>query len=763
MLGYELQKISFQKIGLILIIVLWVLAQYLFYQELDETRIIQGYQTEWETVNKETDEKTYEETLEWLIGEYDHLMEDIFSLYGETYRYWRVIMHEMEKYKYLIEYPEYIQNVLAQAEAMENSPIFKAKGSFVIDNMRKTKSAFEELTKVEISGETPECLADVLSDKVGMVLLIVQTVVLAMCVFGPEQDPEKKMLLTMQYRGRIPVAAAKIVCVVIGSLFFACLMYGGFLVQAGLAMGERDWSAPIQSLQEMKRCTWNVSCSQFLLLFLFNKILATVLIGMLASVCICLLKSTGGMLLFGGIMLLSIAVRSYLPETVEWLWIKNINLIVWADTWEWMHQYMNIAVFGHAVSRGVCFYLGMACGIPACTISVAVLFPKDWQPKRPASIAMQKMINRITAGLTRTTSFASHHGYQMFLYGMRYLLLPVAILGIYAAANLRGDQGYYYLEKATYESYMNTVGGVYTEETEEFLEQEEAHLYGMDGYTEAVAADLKAGKITQKEYENLLYELEKEQKQKMDGFLLVSQQWSLIKNVEQSGEGEAGFFQKYLAEELFEISNKGYMLLGIMFLVIILFIAPYSRIESACDDLMMTACKGRTKRLVVRLLFNMLVALMSGMGIYLAWYFVIFTSYPEQNYNLSAACLQKFSQLDPNTTIRQVIIVSGIAKVVGLMLLAVVVTILSVKKLDHVSYYVVMAAVIVIPMILGILRVPVQRFSLMGFFQMEEIISRSLWEGVGYMVIWTVASIAFLLYTVRCTQHFGEGIEQKRR
>lgn len=756
--SYELQKISFQKVGLVLIVILWVLSQFLFFGRLEHTRTLNGYQEEWERFYDEIEHKTYAEAAEWTATEYVRLLQDS-NTFQENYPYYLILLQEKDHFSYLSGYPGYLQDITAQMEGMLNSPVFRGS-SFAIDNMKKTEEAFAAMEGVDLSFAAPERLPDALSDRAGMILLTIQVMILAVLIFGAEQNSDKKLLLTMQYRGRIPTAAAKTACMIAGSILLVLLMYGSFLLQAASAMGGRDWSASIQSLQEMKRCTWRVDCREFIFFFLLHKALGMIFFGLATGACICLAQNIGGILIFAVVLLSAMAARSFLPETADWLWIKNINPIVWADTWEWMHEYLNMSIFGHAVSVKAGFYMGMALGIPGLSVAILMLFPKNGHSRRfPLLDKVLRLLRKASAHFAQSVSIFWQHFYQMFFYGKRYLLLLAAAAVLLAAGNLREDSGFYYLEKATYDSYMNTIQGPYTEETRLFLEKEEAHLSGADGYADELFHKKEAGELTEKEYATLLYELEKEQLQKSDGFRIVSEQWADVRNVASSETGMAGFFQIYLEEELFCINWRGYLLLGLVFVTILLFIGPYSRIEAQSRELLMTAFRGRRQRTLVQLMFHLIVSLLLGAGIYFMWYRSVFAGYVPQDYSLSAACLSVFRTLDPKITVGEVLLLCWLAKILGLTLLAVLVTIFSMWKLDTVSYYVLLSVTIGVPLLLCILNVPAQWFSLMGFFRLEDLLSQSFWGSIAYLIVWTVAIIILFFCMFHRMLHAGEGRE----
>lgn len=778
--AYEIRKLLFQRTGCVLIAAVWLLGQFLFHQSsMIQTRLsrstlseeIQYYEDGIRGLGPE-------EALAWLEEEAAGLEQEQMEAassgdYMSTAGRSTVLKEYLEQYRYAAEYPAYLEKVLSQAEAMEQMAVFQKQGSFAIANIKKTQRDFqklqESLSQNAPTVDAPQFLSAATSYGAGNALLLLQLVILTMCIFGYEQEGDRKQLLTMQYRGRYAVSAAKLMLLAVGSAVLVLFLYGGFLLQAYAAYGGGAMNAPVQSLQEFRQCSRELSCFGYLLLFLFCKVLSVILFALMAAVAVSWVKSSAGMLLFGAGIAVCYLLYSRLPQSGTALWFKEVNPAAWMNTWEWMHGYLNVGLFGYAIGFDTCFYAGTGMGIVCFGVLAAVMFPMRAAHRIPRFVQrLAAAGRRFLSHFAETASIVWQQLYQMFAYKKRFVLLAAAGIAIYLAG-VRPDQGYYYLEKATYNSYMGRVGGLYTEDTEEFLEQERAHLSGEDGYARELSDKLEAGELTEDEYryEAAMYQMELDQKK--DGFERLSKQWELVKSAakEQAENaeagnaeaGNAGFFHQFFAEELFLDEERDFLLSGLCLLVILVFLAPFCRADAPCDRIFQTAWRGRGNRMAVRSVINAVTAVGIGVGIYVSGYHAVFAAYAKQDFSIAAACLPEFTSLDSSITMGTLLGISVVSKLLGVILTAVLITAISQMPLESTAYYLVLAVLFGGPMLLSMTGIPAEWFSLLGLLQAE----RLAMAGVGRYLLYAAACIIIVsgLYMLSFRKRLNTGMRKR--
>ena len=318
--GYEIRKVLVQRTGCMLIGAVWLLGQLLFWQSpgMQNQKNQSLLAEEIREVEQGIEGMDLQESLDWLEEKrkkLDQEQEELFqtgefsTLLSETDesvsdRLIRlaerssVLDDYLETYRYLTGYPGYLDKVLSQAAVMEQMAVFQKQGSFALANIRKTKRDFQRLKKqmdgIRLAADAPELLPAAVSFEAGSVLLLLQLLVLSVCIFGYEQEGGRKQLLTMQYRGRLEVSAAKILLLAVGTVFLVLLMYGGFLLQAYEPFCGGDWTAPVQSLTEFRQCSRKLSCLEYLIWFLLCKSLAAILFAFLSAFCVSWKRSSEG-------------------------------------------------------------------------------------------------------------------------------------------------------------------------------------------------------------------------------------------------------------------------------------------------------------------------------------------------------------------------------------------------------------------------------------------------------------------------------------
>lgn len=743
--GYELRKLWFQKTSCILILAVWIIGQFSFSRSsvILTEQIALAYQEENTQIEAAISGKSVEAALEWLNEAQIEAstLEEVMT----DYRWIRAVNTYLEQYKYLSDYPTYLETILSQADTMEKVAVFQNQGAFAISNIRKTKTDFarlqEQMQGVEVSSEAAEFVSAGTGYSAATLLLVIQIVILAVCIFGYDQEGDRKLVMTMQYRGRKEATFAKTCLLIVGTIFLIFAMYAGLLIQAYMLFGPGSLLAPIQSIPEFKRCSQMLNCLEYLVLFFFNKILAFIFLALLASAAVSWAKSIGGICLFGAAAGVWFLMYQRFPEWGIFLWLKEVNPVAWVDTWEWMRGYKNVSLFTNAVGFIPCFYIGVSIGIVLSASLTVWLFPRKFYHRVPR--LLQRTLRAVTGAFARTchtTSLIWQLLYQMTGYKKRFLLVLVVIFAVYTAGAQSG-RSYYGLERATYNSYMTTIQGLYTAETEAFLTAEEARLNESDGYLQGMSERLNTGKISQEEYDAASWQLRQEQAQKNDGFELVKGQWNLVRTADEAAliqgrtESHAGFFHMYLAEELFNDKEKETELLGLFLILVFVILVPYERIDFYSEKLFQTTFRGRMRRMLVRSVLAMVIAVVLGGAVYAAYWLTVYSGYQKQDFSVAAVCLELFEGWRPEITMGDVMLLSAGAKCVGMLLTSLLISTIALLPLEMTAYYLLAMVFAGGPFLLYQAGIPVQWFTLLGLFQAERLAGGSMTGYWIYMIV----------------------------
>ena len=728
LIGYEAKKLACHREIFLILIGLFVVAQVLFARS---SLMIQSAVT-----------KQYSQEL------VEGVSEDNTDL-GLSYQ-----VEQMTHYReYLDGYPDYIQTVLSQADQMEKVAVFQKQGSYAISNIQKTKSDFAKLDQVTLSDNAPLWIRNVLCWNNGIAILLMQVLVIVTVLFGAEQKNGIGKLWVAQYRGRKPVMAAKWSCLLVISFLLVVLSYVGFLIQARLQCKAGDLFAPIQSFEEFKRCSWKVNCLQMLIWNLIENWMIVFFIGSLFALLLSKIGVGFASVVLVALLSVSWVLNKKLPETSFGLFFKEVNLYSFLYAEKRLRLYQNVNLFGRAIQNETCFIVSMLIGHPVIGLCLRHAAGQERKEYRLGEkIGKWKLVAHVRQTTenwkSEHASIVWHELYEVFGYQWRWFILVVfLIVGWYAIG--QGDDGYYFLKKATYNSYMQTLQGAYTPEKEAFLQQEKAFLEGTDSTMEHLAAQLLDGSITQEEYEQEQIKIEREIDQKIDGFRIVEQQWHFIEEQKANGANHVGFFNQYLAEKLFDKNPASLTAAVFLVLFAIVFLLGYQQIEYPCTGLIRVNFHGRGKQIRTKLVINIVIMVAMELFVSYRYYSGILSNYPACDFSINTSCIELLSQTVGNMSVGTFLFLKFILGVIGAICLAVLISGIALLPQRPVVQYCLASVLLGLPILFLKMGLPFATGGMAVFLCTDYLNVQLLPVG---LVIWICYGAASFLFFFRTYQ-----------
>lgn len=743
LINYECRKLFCHKGIIFILLFLWVAAQFAFSQ----SQLMQA-----SAIEADESEKYAADYVKYGDISLDESVEKLGDEQG--FGYYNFLSEIKSRNEYVNGYSNYIETVLSQADQMEQAAVFQKKGSFAISNIRKTKADFAVLEGLEVSDAPAFWVRNVICWKNGAWFLLVQMIVIAAAVFGLEQKSGVRNLCEIQYLGRKPTVMAKLCALLFLTLAAVLINIAGFAVQAIFACGLGDVSASIQSLEEFKRCALPFSCAQMLVIFIAASWLVLCMLGALLSFLIWESALGVGCALFAMVMAVSWLLNRHLPENEIFLILREANFYSWLFIGEWLKSYQNVNFFGRAVHYSLCFTVGVFGCIAMWTALLWIfaesraakpLFVQRLNNAGPI-VSIKRVVGRLKS---ESTSIFKYQLYEAFFYRWR-IIIPI----IFAAATIcavgKQNDGYYSMKKATYDSYMLTLQGLYSQEKEEFLEKEQLFMQGIDEDTLAIQEKYADGELDEDEYTHEITALEREREQKNEGYVMLESQWRRVKARAESGDESAGFFNELLAEKLFSRNSESIKCAFIVLTFAVVFLLSYQLIEYPCTELIRANYRGRKQRIHSRLAVNIAIMLIAQCFVSWRYFSGILGEYTGVDFNVSTACVSELSALGANMTVKDYMILRLILQCIGAVLAAVLLTALAQLKQRPVVQYCLAGILLLFPAVLLKLRLP---FALGGLacFECIDFIDTSLAAGVLLWCAYAAVVIAFFAVMTRRT------------
>lgn len=410
----------------------------------------------------------------------------------------RFISEIRDEYQTAASYPDFLEEIARQANALSGISIFQNSG-YSAESLQKTAKAFAPLTGVSI---------DYLPQKgvLAATDFSLSSVVLLLCVFclsGASLSEEKEngllSLICSTRAGRGKTALAKLaaffVCQTALTVLF-CLLH--FFFCAAL-YGFGDLGRSVQSLPALLACPLPVSVFGYLLLFVAFQCAAAFVLGLCALTASLFFRGFySGYLTVLATLGVSFALYGGVSATGRWGLFKYANLAGILDTGPLLGNYLHVSLFNRPVTRLA------SVSVFAVMLSLALifLFWFRFQKGGFAPPARRKSLRqRLSFPARPGRSFGGlyrHESYKLLVQnGFAVLLLLFAALQLPACFSAPSAL---LPEEQYYRGYMLQWQGPYTHDTyTQMLEANEAFAP-----LRQLRAQYFSHRITQEDYTSIL-------------------------------------------------------------------------------------------------------------------------------------------------------------------------------------------------------------------------------------------------------------------
>ena len=269
--------------------------------------------------------------------------------------------------EYLLDYPNYLDAVHANAKTMTALPFFQSGDGFARENIRRTDEDFPRSAELRLDRDM--AMEALLSTRVPGWSLAVYLAALALS-FVTERRQGLWALLYGTPGGRGRLALRRTGVLLAGAALGTAVIFGACLLTASLLYGGLgDLSRNVQSMAAFRGLPELTSRRRFLLLDLVWRILAGWLLGLLIWAALQAVANLQLAMLGAGLLLAaSFAAFTLIPDSFSLVILRYLNPFALVELPRIFLRYLNLNLFGHAV-RG-CF-LTAALLLPALGASAA--------------------------------------------------------------------------------------------------------------------------------------------------------------------------------------------------------------------------------------------------------------------------------------------------------------------------------------------------------------------------------------------------------
>ena len=515
---------------------------------------------------------------------------------------------------YLLDYPDFLENIQWQAGTMLNVSIFRTDDTSVL----KTAADYKQMEGVELSIGMDQAVTHAMWRDTSDWLLAAYMLVIAFS-FVAEKKRGLWNMVCASPKGRFSLPMCRLFCLIVAALFGAVIFTGIEAVSGWILYGGfNELGRIVQSIETFKGFTIPMTIGQFWLYYAALRFVGAFLVGMVFWLFFEIIPDRRlaaiAFALFAGLeyVLFKIFPGNYLLDTVNlFMWISPKNLLT---------SYEVLKVFGQALSRLDVYF---AVGIIGAVIGITAILICYKVRKPTGGIGW---VTRLADWWRKHTAFVGFHGrlffhelYKMLITGRGAIVLIAALLISFSVAQspfLGNDGG---MVNQSLEAYYRQSQGELSQESYDYLEKQRTKLAELEEGYASLQIRYEKGYINDLEYRalSLQYQDLGEKQMALDQYEQDLAYWETIDN--------AHIVPHWVYAELFGVgSNTVGTLQVVALLASALLCVLYASTEGATG---MTKARratpgGRSKALAARygagFLFSTLISLLIwGLQLYL--------------------------------------------------------------------------------------------------------------------------------------------------
>ncbi len=407
------------------------------------------------------------------------------------YNFLNIIKDEFDE---VYAYDDFLQEINDNASTLSQISIFNTQNGFVQKNIATTVKAYENLSDVKIDYLPQKGIVTALNFAPTDIILVFIMILISIILIQREKETGVINLIKSTAGGHGKTALAKIIAICTSLFVVVLLIYGCNLIYCHFAFGINNLGASVQSVTQFMRCVLNINVLQYIFLFLVVKYFSIIIFGIWIMTAMLFAKK----LLSGIVASLLMPVFFYVI-TLQISPASSLNVLHYANPISYLQtnnilaNYQNLFWFNSPVNL-------------VTVICISALF---FTMLFLAFYFVGFKLGRFTqtaSSFNYLPKFKKYKGTTVFKTECRKLLLINAgILLIVFALSYQGFRVvntniYLPFEETIYKEYVQRLGGAYTQEKQDFINEE------YERFEQFIKADsdLQKGYITHEQHYAIL-------------------------------------------------------------------------------------------------------------------------------------------------------------------------------------------------------------------------------------------------------------------
>lgn len=449
-----------------------------------------------------------------------------------------------EQENYAEEYEIFVQEMEKRAQNMKKTQIFMKENSFVYRNLQKTCEDYRTVQEVSIKHDNNQGIYRQVSYRAGILFVCAFLAVLIQQVIFYERDKNLLLLVKVSRYGRLYTALGKWLVVITMTVLFVSAQFVCEFLYYGIRYGYGDMMRSIQSIPMFRNCAKVYQVGEYFYISCIIRILAVLVLAVfLYAISFFRKNSISTIIIF--LVLLGIEYIFYcnigVNSSINKL--KCLNIFYYWDLKKVWGDYINLNIFEYPVNRNLCAWVLLFVSILGCSVIGIGSYVFGYQQHQDSIlvIVLQKIRQRLGCH-PKTTNLLFYEVYKILIQQKRMVLVAVLlILGVSQLKLSMGQEFYVDAGISAYHSYIQKLSGKITQETLQYLEDEEQHLKEISQELIQLQ-DVNTGAAFLRKQE-----LSGELEMKQQGFYMVCEQVEWLK--QRGGD----------IEEMYLVDEKAYL------------------------------------------------------------------------------------------------------------------------------------------------------------------------------------------------------------
>lgn len=639
----------------------------------------------------------------------------------QTQQKYQAFTKLLERVNYAISYAEFLESVKTQAQSMSKLSLFSDVDSFSQKNIQKTAEAYEKMSSVQ-PGLTYSDAADAWSDSaLADVIVPGLLLFLGWAIFQKEKEAGLYQLLGSTKRGHLEMALAKTIVYFFFAVLLAILLYGSQIVLAILMYGTGDMTLALISIPSFRNCPYPISIQQYLILYLGVKVLAALFY---ASVIMAMLTRRWrfGIAASACVVVICLEYLAYdqINSVSKWNALKYLNLAAVIDAKAWFCEYHNLNILSQPFSVVTGKLLLVLCGIILLPVLACISFSKETRESGKLPRGFQFVANGMAKLCAQHRGLFWHEGYKLYKLGaMAVVIILLLFFNIRLLPDIESHKGN--TDQQVYQYYIEKLSGAYTQESRDYLQQEQQLLNMEDEEAVQKRQQYEQGELSEDEYEKWQMYRQLLSDTRKKGFQRVMEQAAVIEKHLSVGE-KAGFVDVDQLAYLFQDNKKQTIFAMIFAAVFLLGATALFGIERQAESSLLLQSTKLGKRPVAMCKLMQMIVLASVIAaiLYVPYDFVLLKNIERVPMKLSLNTVIGYEKFELSISIRHAFLLKTVLQYFSVISVCIVVSLLA-YRLNPASEAILCFLFFLMPCFLYWLGVDLSTWTWLGLFLPELI------------------------------------------